>query len=133
MAAAAADDNIIIAGARQLCLCDATVSSPGILKVQTGREGARSEGKQILVFGVGLQGGTSNATALRKVEGDSVRFVWAQISRVEARMVFSELKWTLFCFCRLILLVRGHFLVMQSTTTQMMTTWSAPMIEAMRT
>lgn len=25
-------------------------------------------------------------------------------------MVFSELKWTLFCFCRLILLVRGHFL-----------------------
>lgn len=101
-------------------------------------ERARSEGKQMLISRVGLQGGergggTSNATALRNVEGDSVRRVWAQISRVEARMVFSELKWTLFCFCRLILLVRGHFLVMQSTTTQMMTTWSAPMIEAMRT
>ncbi|TNN79491.1 hypothetical protein EYF80_010305 [Liparis tanakae] len=32
------------------------------------------------------------------------------MSRVEARMVFSVLKWTLFCFCRVILLVRGHFL-----------------------
>lgn len=45
-----------------------------------------------------------------KGAGSPVQGAWPQISLVEARMVFSVLKWTLFCFCRLILLVRGHFL-----------------------
>lgn len=106
-------------------------SSLGIV-VHFEREGAEGEGKQILSFqGWPIEGNVTPQHSLTWRR--TVRVSWAQISRVEARIVFSELKWTLFCFCRLILLVRGHFLVMQSTTTQMMTTWRAPMIEAMRT
>lgn len=106
-----------LTGSCQLCPSAVPPSPPplpGVLEVHTweaGR-GVRRRGPNFQGLAYSWEGGRGGRTSKVEQEGGSkpVQCVWAQISRVEARIVFSVLKWTLFCFCRLILLVRGHFL-----------------------